>query len=575
MTGGERVARILRAHGVGSVFALAGASHTHLLDPLDRLGIRIVSSRHESGAVGAADGYARVMGDGEAPRVGVALIVGDQGLPNAIGGLAVAHHANSPVVVIVAVPPRGFAETDTAIDMDQLALVAPLTRWARAVPAAARLADHVIAAIRHARAGARGPTVLLVPQDQFRSEVLDAPALGVPAAPHALPAAADVARAADMIVSSKRVAVVCGAGAFRGRATLPLRLLAYDFGLPVLGNGQGRGLVAEDGEIGFSWPFAQPAIASADCVIVVGARLTQRLGFGLPPRFAPDVRIVQIDADPRAFDRNRPTDVPLLGEAGPTLERLVAALRERGMTKQDNGWLHRCLADRVQRTDELKALATDPTHPLALGARLAARIPDDAVVVGDGADIQNWMYSAVRIKRPGGFTDHYPMGAMGSGTPLAVGAAAALAELADDNGSIAPPVVLITGDGSIGFYPAELHAAARARLDVKIIVGNDGAWGTEAHGQVESIGRTVNTELGVLPYARLAEAFGCRGLTCDRTAALDASLDALFACDGPALLDVRLDRNAGAELKSNAAVSTIVFSDLNEGRNALEGGTRT
>ena len=191
------------------------------------------------------------------------------------------------------------------------------------------------------------------------------------------------------------------------------------------------------------------------------------------------------------------------------------------------------------------------------------------MLVGDGADIQNWMYGALRVRRPGGFIDHYPLGAMGSGTPLAVGAAAALAEAARRQQTAPPVTVLVTGDGSIGFHPAELHAAALAGLNLKVIVGNDAAWGTEAHGQITALGRTINTELGILPYARLAEAFGCTGLTCDTADALEASLDQLFAIPGPALLDVRIDPRAGAELKSNPLASAILFSDIAEGHSAF------
>ena len=112
-------------------------------------------------------------------------------------------------------------------------------------------------------------------------------------------------------------------------------------------------------------------------------------------------------------------------------------------------------------------------------------MPDDAILVGDGADIQNWMYGALRVRQAPGFLDHYPLGAMGVGTPLAVGAAAAATEAPGP----ARTVVLVTGDGAFGFHPAELHAAARAGLRLVCIVGNDGAWGTEMHGQVQAVGR--------------------------------------------------------------------------------------
>ncbi len=338
-----------------------------------------------------------------------------------------------------------------------------------------------------------------------------------------------------------------------------------DLGIPVLGNGTGRGLVPEDDQIGFSWPFAQRAAALADCVIVVGEMLTQRLGFGLSPRFAVDARFIQLDVSADAFHRNRPIDVALLGKPGPTL----AALRKKIATSWDPAWLSAALSDKAAFIEDRSTRTGQDIHPLTLGKALQEQIAADAMLVGDGADIQNWMYSVLRVARSGGFMDHYPLGAMGSGTALAVGAAAALAETARAEGVPPPATVLVTGDGSIGFHPAELHAAALAGLNLKIIVGNDSAWGTEAHSQMEALGRTINTQLGTLPYASLAIGFGLVGLECNRRDELDACIAQLLSSDGPALLDVRIDQTAGAELKTNPLASSILFSDLAAGQSAF------
>jgi len=568
-TGGDLMTEVLRAHGVGTVFAVAGASHTYLLDPLERAGVAIVSSRHESGAVGEADGYARVKGG-----LGVALIVADQGLPNAIGGLAVAWHAQSPVLVIVATPPRDFVEADGAIDQDRLALVAPLTKWARTVPSLPRLRDHLDAAIRHATTGRPGPTVLLVPESLLGASIdgpQDAAAIPFARPSRPQPEIAAIERAARLIAQAKRPLMIAGAGAAWGEAGEGLHALVHRFGIPLLGNGLGRGLVPEDFDRVMSWPYGQMAARHADCVIVVGARLTQRLGLGLPPRFAPDATFIQIDIEPAAFHRNRPVDVAIHADAGAALRALAKALKSHSpLAHAGHSWMTEALRSRTERVEALKERDADPIHPLRLGASIAVRLPRNAVYVGDGADIQTWMYGAIAIQRPRGFLDHYPMGAMGSGTPLAVGAAAALRELYGAAAEApAPPVVLVTGDGSIGFLPAELHAAAGLRLVV--IVGNDGAWGTEEHGQKQAIGRALNTRLGKLPYEKLAEAFGGEGVVVKNVAEIAGALDSAFAAKGVFLVNVELDEAAGAELKTNPDVRMILFSDIVEGRSALAG----
>jgi len=151
---------------------------------------------------------------------------------------------------------------------------------------------------------------------------------------------------------------------------------------------------------------------------------------------------------------------------------------------------------------------------------------------------------------------------MGVGTPLAVGAAAAAREMAERDGVAQRTIVLVTGDGAFGFYPAELHAAALAGLKLVCIIGNDGAWGTELHGQMAILGHSVNTELGYLPYEKVAEGFGCSAERVTHSEQLDAALARAFAATGPYILNVHIDRMAGALLKSEPLVRMILFDDL-------------
>lgn len=559
VSGGELITRTLVAHGVGSVFAVAGASHTHLLAPLDAAGVRIVSSRHEAGAVGGADGYARTKGG-----LGVALIVADQGLPNAVGALAVAWHALSPVLLLVATPPRALVEADAGIDQDKLALVAPISKWARTVPDAARLGDYLETAIKHARSGRAGPAVLLIPEPLLSAMVDTGPQARHPPPPLPRPDPDSIAAAAALLARAERPLIVAGSGAV-GAAT-DLRRLAAGYRIPVFMNALGRGVVAEDDVLGFPWPYAQVAAKQADVVLIVGARLTQRLGLGLPPRFDAAAKFIQVDVEPGAFHRNRRTDVPILGDAAAAVAALDVALGQlRGGRPFDSTWPQAALAPRARRIAELISVDGTSLHPLQLARAVQARLLPGSVFVADGADIATWLYGAIRIHQPRGFLDHYPMGAMGSCTALAVGAAAAQYER---SGAAAPPVVLVTGDGAIGFHPLELHAAARAGLNLIVLVANDGAWGTELHTQRQAIGRDLNTQLGQLPYEQLAGIVGGHGLRIDDSAQLEPVLDRAFATPGLVVVNALIDPEAGAELKTNPDVRMIVFSDLVAGQAA-------
>jgi acetolactate synthase-1/2/3 large subunit len=568
------VSRTLRRHGVRTAFALAGAGHTHVLDALDRDGVRIVGGRHESGVIGAADGYARITGG-----LGLALTITDQGLPNAINGLACAWHACSPVVVLMARLPGSWIEAETEYDSLSLALVRPVTKWARTVPSAARLAEYVDAACKRALSGRPGPVVLQLPQEFLGPGLAEdpTPTLPAPEIARAAPEAASIARAADVVAGSRRPLVICGAGATRAGAGPAVRRLAA-LGLPVVGNSQGRGLVPEDDEVGFAWPYMQIAAKHADAVVVLGARLKQRLGYGLPPRFAQDARFVQVDVEAEELSRNRRVDVPIVADAALAAEALADALEARGWRAPERRWVAEALNARRDYVESLATRDADPIHPLRLGRALLRHLPANAIVVGDGADVQNWMYGALRIRTAPGFVDHYPLGAMGVGTPLAVGAAAAARDLAAD-GAEERPVVLVTGDGSIGFHPAELHAAAQSKLPLVVVIGNDGAWGTELHGQRKGIGRDVNTALEALPYEHLGPAFGGHGHRVERVADLDGALGEAFAqarrTRGPVVVNVLLDPDAGAAIKSDPRAAMIMFDDLATGLSAMQGFGRT
>jgi acetolactate synthase-1/2/3 large subunit len=296
------------------------------------------------------------------------------------------------------------------------------------------------------------------------------------------------------------------------------------------------------------------AAREADFVLLVGARLTQRLGFGLPPRFDARARFIQIDIYAEEAHRSRPIELFIHADAGRATLAIAEALAKGSRPPPGRiEWLKNALAPRFAAVARLRAETADPRsgaiHPLQLAAELAALMPADCIYVGDGADIQSWMYGAITVRQAPGFMDHYPLGAMGVGTALAVGAATAARDLAAASGSVPRTTLLVRGDGSFGFHPAELHAAALAGLKLVVIIGNDGAWGTEVHEQRLAIGADIDTRLGVLPYEKVAAGFGCEGIRVECLAELRPALQRAFAAEGPVVVNVPIDPEAGAALK--------------------------
>ncbi|KQN00653.1 hypothetical protein ASE85_08350 [Sphingobium sp. Leaf26] len=555
ISGAALLAQGIFDSGARTLFALAGATHAPLLMAFEDLGGRIIGGRHESGTVGAADGYARRTG-----RIGFACIITEQGLQNALTAIMTAAQSESPIVVLATRFPDSWIEPAVAYAVDRHELTAPFIKFSRTVPSADRLGEYFAAACKAACEGVPGPALLVLPMDMMTQMV----AADLPGAyaPVALPPARDaqVAAAAALIAQAQRPIIVTDVGAARGDCQDALNRLAA-LGIPVLGNSLGRGIVPEHAPTGYPWPYAQRAAPLADLVIAIGAKMTMWFGYGKAPRFGEGARFIHVDDNAAAIGRNLPVDLPIIGHMGDSLAMIADNLEAQGFAR-DPQWIVDALAERKGRVDGLRNDPDAPLHQLEIGAALNDLLPEDRILIGDGADILNFTFGHMRVNRARSYADHLPLGAMGSGFPIAVGMAAGEAELAAARGTEPVPAVLVTGDGSVGFFLAELDTMRRAGLRLTVLVSNDGKWGTEYHGQDITYGRTVNTDLGVSDYAAIARAFGCSGTVADSRESLRAAIAAAQAADGPALIDVRIDPMGGQVRKRDPLVGMILFEDI-------------
>ena len=556
-TGGEVIVRVLGEKGIRTVFALAGAAHAPLLRDLESTKVHIVSSRHETATLSQADGYARVSG-----KVGIAMIAGYQGLPNAIAGIRTAQLACSPVVLLAAVA-EGNAESLGEESNDGLDMVKPLVKWAKTVPNVDRIEEYFNAALHAASSGRPGVAVLGLPTNLEAARTKHSKTFSSAKKPAAVPEPSQTAisEAVALLQKAERPLILCGSGAALSGGGAVLRSLSYDFGIPVLAHALGRGLVPEDLEHGFPWALAQVAAKQADVVLAVGIRLQQRIGFGMAPRFKADAKFIQVDLDAGELGRNRTIDVPILADARKTMEALHAALTRAGLGRASPAWTKDAIAGRLARMTEL-AQSEGPIHPARIGHELMKCMPPETIFVADGADIYNWMSGTVRIRADRSYMDHYPLGSMGVGTPLAIGAAAAAREIAEDTATPARPVVLVTGDGSFGFYPAEFNSAMLAGLKIICVISNDGNWGTERNALKLKFGTTINCVLGQCDYHLIGQAFGCRGEKITSSNDLGPALDRAFAETLPTVLNVLTDPSAGELRKQDPRLQMVTFEDL-------------
>jgi len=574
LTGGQIVARTLRAHGIETVFSLAGTTHTDVLDPLDRDGFSIIPGRSENGTVGAADGYARVTG-----KCGIALIIADQGIPNAMAAIASAFHACSPVLVLVGwyAGPQG-TEADYEIDNNTLPMVGSVCKWAKTIPSVDRVGEYVNTAIRRAMSGRRGPVILQMPSALMGAAIEAAESIDPPATQPAWPAAdaRAIAQAANLIANAKAPLILAGGGAHASQAGPALRAFVEKFNIPILGNSQGRALVPEDGERSFNFGLGGKAAAEADVMLVLGARLKGRLGYGLAPAYNPEAAFIQVDIEPEELGRNRHINVPIVADVRTAVEQLTAELNTIGFDGLNGApWTKALLQDRLNYIDTIGRADTNSlVHPYRIGHELSARLPEDALLVQDGAQILGSIYATVKLQQ-GPVLDHYSLGSMGIGTPLMVGGAAAARESARLSGQTERRVVMITGDGAFGYFTNEIGSARAMGLNPVIIVANDSAWGVEWAGHLDKLGRAVNTELNPTRFDMIAEAHGCLGLRVERGADLGEALDRAFAADVPAVVDVIIDRDATLAIRADEQLRLHVGMPLRTGLAATYGADST
>jgi acetolactate synthase I/II/III large subunit len=560
MLGADLMAAAVERQGVRTVFGLPGHLEA-FFGAVERRGMRLVHMRHESPVVLAADAYAQTR-----RSLGVACVTSGPGLANAVGGIASAYDAGSPVLIFAGRNPIAMLDGRPQQELDHVRLVRSITKWAQVVHDPARLGEYVEMAARIATSGEPGPVLLEIPRDVCGATVDEAAAqaaLGPVIRAHAPgPAAEDVARAVALLATSKRPLLVAGRAAYWSRAADAVGRLNREFGLPVLLQGPSRGLIPEDFETVFPWPIGSIAAREADVVILAGVRMEGAIGFAAPPFFRADARFIQIADDAAEIGRNRVVEAPIAGDTRLALEVIAGALAAQKVAARDAGWAKAAVAPRMAKIDGLGRSEEGGVHPLRMARELAKRMPPDALFVGDGANCNNWYKATFRMQSSPGFQDHEPFGAMGTGLPHAIGAAAAFQEDGSKRG-----VFLGTGDGAFGQYLGELATASLHDLPIFVMVANDGAWGSSRSITLRMFNGTAGVEMNQSRYDLVAEGLECHGEFAQTPNEVGPAFDrALAAVRGgkPAIVNVLVDRVASGD-RADPLVQMISFNRLRFG----------
>jgi acetolactate synthase-1/2/3 large subunit len=447
-------------------------------------------------------------------------------------GIANAHVARAPLLVLAGVPPRPQENRGALQDLVHTDLVRSITRYARTVREPSLALQELDEAVSRAfgEGGEPGPVYLDFPTDTLRADVPRALQRDEQLRPKprpSMPPDSAVARAAaDLLASARRPLVISGRGA-RGAGQSLVRLLDW-LGAPYLDTGESRGLVPDDHSSVVA-AMRGSVMGEADVVLTVGRRLDFQLAYGSPAVFggARFVRIADVASELRD---NRRGEVEILASCAAALDGIVdAAGRPPAI---DREWARSLRARHEDRVMKLRAAMRDAPpdrdgrmHPNRLLVSLQDRIGSNAIVVADGGDFLSFARVAMSAST---WLDPGPLGCIGVGTPFGIAASLACPDR---------PVVVVTGDGAFGFNAMEVDTAVRHRAPVAIVVANNGAWQIEVHDQQQTYGKVVGTRLSFADYASMARAFGMHAERVERAEDLPDAIDRALA-HRPALLDV-------------------------------------
>jgi thiamine pyrophosphate-dependent acetolactate synthase large subunit-like protein len=540
----EAIGRVLVDGGVEAFFGLAGSGNFAVLNALDAAGATFYSSRHETGAVTMADGYARASG-----KVGVASVHQGPGFTNSLTGLTEAAKARTPVVVLAADIPVGTLWSNFKVD--QAVLAEAVGAIAERVRGPKTAAADTARALRRAQTERR-PVVLSIPIDVVEEDCPeDSPAVPYwPPLEAPVPSEDSVAAVAELLASSRRPAIVAGRGAALAGAREDLEALGDRVGAVLATSAMGHGLFKGNPYSvgiagGFSSSLAMRLLGEADLVLAFGASLnhwTVRHG-GL---FSPEARVVQVDLDAEAIGRVHRADVGVVGDAAGAARAIVDELERRGVRREGfrSDGLEREISEGRTRDEPYEDLGTDDyIDPRTLTIALDDLLPEERTVCTDSGHFLGYPAMYLEVPDQRGFVFPNAFQSVGLGLASGIGAAIARPERLS---------VAAVGDGGALMALGELETAARYRLPMLVVIYNDAAYGAEVHhfgpmGRPVEVARFPDTD-----FADLARAAGAEGITVRSKEDLSPVRDWLERRDLPLVIDAKVNPEVRAEWLADA-----------------------
>jgi acetolactate synthase-1/2/3 large subunit len=538
-TVGRAIADALRAAGVRYAFTVPGESFLGLLDALGDAGIRVVPTRHEGGAAFMAEAHGQLTG-----RPAAALGTRAVGASNLAIGIHTAKQDSTPMFAIVGQVERADRGREAFQEIDQVATIGGLAKWAAEPRTAADVAGTMTEALRQALDGRPGPVLLSFPEDLLDETMPEDAPVETRRTPAPRPADDDVRAVIELLASARRPVILAGGGILRARTSTDLLRFAELLQVPVIAGWRRADIISNDhplylGMAGLASPsIVGERLAAADALLVIGCRLNEATSehytfpgettrwhyVDIDPVRAAGLPTAErtITADARAF--LRAANERLVGRAVLDAERV--AVRQEHNRADRAAWEAATVID-VAPWDG------PGVHPGRVITTLRDVLPDDAIVTTDAGNFASWAARGFRFRKPGTYLGP-TSGAMGYGLPAAIAASLVHRDR---------PVVALVGDGGLAMTMSELETAVREHAKVIVLVFDNERYGTIRMWQERrGTGQGVATELGPVDFAAIARAMGARGVRVERDADVDGALRQALADERPTVIQLALDR---------------------------------
>jgi acetolactate synthase-1/2/3 large subunit len=555
ITGSDILLRSLLLEGVECVFGYPGGAVLYIYDAMHgNEDFKHLLTRHEQGAIHAADGYARSTG-----KVGVCIATSGPGATNLVTGIATAYMDSVPLVVITGNVATTAIGTDAFQEADITGITMPITKHSYLVRNVEDLADTIHEAFHIASTGRKGPVLIDIPKDvsaqtcKFEwNEQINIRGYN----PTVMPNKLQVNKLLEAIKQAERPVILAGGGVVYADAQDELIEFVNRTQIPVTTTLLGLGGFPSKHELWMGMPgmhgtfTANHALQNCDLLIGIGARFDDRVTMKVSG-FAPKAKIAHIDVDPAEIGKNVKTEIPCVGD----VKKVLELANQKAKPAQSSEWIKQITEWKTAHP--LKYIDSDSElKPQYVIEMINETTKGEAIVTTDVGQHQMWAAQYYKFSRPRSFITSGGLGTMGFGFPSAIGA------------QVAHPdkiVVSINGDGGMQMCSQELAICAINNIPVKIVVINNQVLGMVRQWQeIIYDNRYSHIDLSGSPdFVKLAEAYGVKGLRASNKEEARKAWQEALDTPGPVLIDfvVRKEENVFPMVTQGSTIDQMIMGD--------------